>query len=388
MAPVRRPNARPRNPNFSCGPCAKRPGWTPEALRAALVGRSHRAPVAKARLKRAIDMTKALLELPADYRVGIVPGSDTGAFEMALWTMLGERGVDVLAWEDFGKRWVADIVAELRLPNARVLQADYGQLPDLGAVDFDGDVVFTWNGTASGVRVPNGDWIPADRGGLTFADATSALFAQAIDWSKIDVATFSWQKVVGGEAAHGMLILSPRAIERLEHYTPPWPIPKVFRLVEDGHVLEEIFEGVTINTPSMLCVEDYLDALAWAQSIGGLAAMQTRADANASVLFDWIARTPWVENLAADPATRSNTSVCLRFADPDLVEGEHAAARRLSQRMVGLLAETGAAHDVGPYRTAPPGLRIWCGSTVERDDLALLTPWLDWAYAEARAALT
>jgi len=387
MAPVPEPNARPRNPNFSCGPCAKRPGWTPGALRSALVGRSHRAPVAKARLKLAIDMTKALLELPADYRVGIVPGSDTGAFEMALWTMLGERGVDVLAWEDFGKRWVADIVTELRLPNARVLQADYGRLPDLGAVDFDRDVVFTWNGTASGVRVPNGDWIPDDRGGLTFTDATSALFAQAIDWSKIDVATFSWQKVVGGEAAHGMLILSPRAIERLEHHTPPWPIPKLFRLVEDGRVLEEIFQGVTINTPSMLCVEDYLDALAWGQSIGGLTGMRARADANASVLFDWIARTQWVENLAADPATRSNTSVCLRFADPDL-EGEHAAARRLSQRMVGLLAEAGAAHDVGPYRTAPPGLRIWCGSTVERDDLALLTPWLDWAYAEARAALT
>lgn len=388
MAPVRKPNARPRNPNFSSGPCAKRPGWTPDALRAALVGRSHRAPVAKARLKLAIDTTKTLLELPADYRVGIVPGSDTGAFEMALWTMLGERGVDVLAWEDFGKRWVADIVTELRLPNARVLQADYGQLPDLGAVDFERDVVFTWNGTASGVRVPGGNWIPADRGGLTFADATSALFAQDIDWRKIDVATFSWQKVVGGEAAHGMLILSPRAIERLEHHTPPWPIPKLFHLVDDGRVLEEIFEGVTINTPSMLCVEDYLDALAWAQSIGGLAAMRARADANASVLFDWIARTPWVENLATDPATRSNTSVCLRFADPDLIEGEHAAARRLSQRMVGLLAEAGAAHDVGPYRTAPAGLRIWCGSTVERDDLILLTPWLDWAYAEARAALT
>jgi phosphoserine aminotransferase len=387
MAPFAN-QTRDRAIELSSGPCAKRPGWTPDALRAALVGRSHRAPVAKARLKLAIDTTKTLLELPADYRVGIVPGSDTGAFEMALWTMLGERGVDVLAWEDFGKRWVADIVTELRLPNARVLQADYGQLPDLGAVDFDRDVVFTWNGTASGVRVPNGDWIPADRGGLTFADATSALFAQAIDWSKIDVATFSWQKVVGGEAAHGMLILSPRAIERLEHHTQPWPIPKVFRLVEDGHVLEKIFEGVTINTPSMLCVEDYLDALAWAQSIGGLAAMRARADANASVLFDWIARTPWVENLAADPATRSNTSVCLRFADPDLVEGEHAAARRLSQRMVGLLAEMGAAHDVGPSRGAPPGLRIWCGSTVERDDLALLTPWLDWAYAEARAALT
>ena len=388
MAPVRKPNARPRNPNFSSGPCAKRPGWTPDALGSALVGRSHRAPAAKARLKLAIDTTKALLELPADYRVGIVPGSDTGAFEMALWTMLGQRGVDVLAWEEFGKRWVADIVAELRLPETRLLQADYGQLPDLGSVDFDRDVVFTWNGTASGVRVPDGNWIPADRGGLTFSDATSALFAQGIDWSKIDIATFSWQKVVGGEAAHGMLILSPRAIERLEHHTPPWPIPKVFRLVEDGRVMEEIFEGVTINTPSMLCVEDYLDALAWARSIGGLPAMRARADANASVLFDWIARTPWVENLAADPATRSNTSVCLRFADPDLVEGEHAAARRLSQRMVGLLAEAGAAHDIGPYRTAPPGLRIWCGSTVERADLALLTPWLDWAYAEARAALT
>jgi phosphoserine aminotransferase len=337
--------------------------------------------VALERLKLAIDETKSLLELPADYRVAIVPGSDTGAFEMALWTMLGARGVDVLAWEDFGKRWVTDVVAQLRLPNTRVLEADYGHLPDLSAVDFDRDIVFTWNGTSSGVRVPGSDWIPAGRRGLTFADATSAVFAQAIDWSKVDVATFSWQKVMGGEAAHGMLILSPRAVERLQSFTPPWPLPRLFRLTHEGRLLEGLFEGVTINTPSMLCVEDYLDTLAWGKRIGGLSALQARADSNAGVVFDWIERTPWVANLAVDPATRSNTSVCLRLTRR---ENEAAICRRIATR----LAEEGVAHDIAAFRSAPPGLRIWCGATVEKADLERLVPWLDWAYGEAAAALT
>jgi phosphoserine aminotransferase len=303
MGHVAKPSQRPSCPNFSCGPCAKRPGWTPQVLSPALLGRSHRSPAGRARLQEAIEATHALLELPPDYRVAIVPGSDTGAFEMALWSMLGARGVDVLAWEDFGKRWVADIVAQLKPAHTRVLEADYGRLPDLGAVDFDRDVVFTWNGTASGVRVPNGDWISAQRRGLTFVDATSALFAQSIDWAKIDVATFSWQKVLGGEAAHGMLVLSPRAFERLASHVPAWPIPKLFRIVEGGRVQHEIFSGVTLNTPSMLCVEDYIDALAWGTRIGGLKALQARADANAAVLFDWIARTPWIANLAVDPTS-------------------------------------------------------------------------------------
>jgi phosphoserine aminotransferase len=383
MTAIEKPTQRPGNPNFSSGPCAKRPGWTPDVLRSALLGRSHRSPAGKARLKLAIDKTHALLELPSDYRVAIVPGSDTGAFEMALWSMLGARGVDVLAWEDFGKRWVADIAAELNLPGARVLEADYGQLPDLGAVDFDRDVVFTWNGTASGVRVPNGEWIPSDRRGLTFADATSALFAQAIDWPKVDVATFSWQKVLGGEAAHGMIVLSPRAFERLETHRPAWPVPKVFRLAENGRVLLDVFAGVTINTPSMLCVEDYLDALAWAEGIGGLSALQARADANAAVLFEWIARTPWIANLAADRTTRSNTSVCLRLID---MPGGHTEARRVADHIIALLGSEGVAHDIGAYRASMAGLRIWCGATIERADLEALTPWLDWAYVQARAA--
>ncbi len=339
-----KPSKRPLNPNFSCGPCAKRPGWTPAALDEALVGRSHRAPEAQERLKLAIDKTKELLELPADYRVAIVPGSDTGAFEMALWSLLGARGVDVLAWEDFGKRWVGDVVRQLKLADARVLHADYGDLPDLGAVDFDRDVVFTWNGTSSGVRVPGGDWIAADRRGLTLADATSAVFAQAIDWPKVDVATFSWQKVLGGEAAHGMLILSPRAIERLESFTPPWPLPKLFRLTRDGRFMAELCEGITINTVSMLCVEDYLDALHWAEGIGGLAAMRARADANAAVLYEWIARTDWVENLAADPATRSNTSVCLRFADPALASSQAGAQARRKNRGSARRGRRGQGH--------------------------------------------
>ncbi len=381
MSRLAKPGRRPANANFSSGPCAKRPGWTPDVLRSALVGRSHRSPAGIARLKLAIDKTHALLGLPHDYCLAIVPGSDTGAFEMALWTMLGARGVDVLAWEDFGRRWVADIITELQLPGARVLAADYGHLPNLAAVDFDRDVIFTWNGTAAGVRVPNGDWIPSDRRGLTFADATSALFAQRIDWAKIDVATFSWQKILGGEAAHGMLILSPRALERLAAYRPPWPIPKLFRLTENGRVLRELFAGVTINTPSLLCVEDYLDTLAWAEGIGGLDALHRRADANAGVLFDWIARTPWIDNLAVDPATRSNTSVCLRFTD---VGGGAPEERRIAERIVTLLGEQGVAHDIGAYRGAPAGLRIWTGATIETSDIEALVPWLDWANAEAR----
>ncbi|MFA5900913.1 MAG: phosphoserine transaminase [Hyphomicrobium sp.] len=382
MSNLDKPSSRPSRPYFSSGPCAKRPGWSPQVLEAALLGRSHRSAAGKERLKLAIDLTHDLLELPVDYRVGIVPGSDTGAFEMALWSMLGARGVDVLAWEDFGKRWVGDIVGELKLPDTRLLEADYGYLPDLASVDFDRDVIFTWNGTAAGVRVPDGKWIAGDRHGLTFVDATSALFAQKIDWRKVDVATFSWQKVLGGEAAHGMLILSPRAVERLTEHRPVWPVPKLFRLANNGRIDEGIFSGVTINTPSMLCVEDYLDTLRWAQNVGGLAALQARADANAGVLFDWIERTPWIANLAADPATRSNTSVCMRFTQ---VEGGAAAERRIAERVASLLAEERIAYDIGAYRTAPPGLRIWCGATVERDDVAALPPWLEWAYAKALA---
>lgn len=380
MAEIDKPTRRPQRPLFSSGPCAKRPGWTPAVLNSALLGRSHRSAEGIARIKQAIDTTHDLLGLPADYRVAIVPGSDTGAFEMALWNMLGARGIDVLAWEAFGNRWVTDIVAELRPNDVRVLNADYGHLPDLSAVDFNRDVIFPWNGTASGVRVPSGDWIAADRRGLTFVDATSALFAQDIDWSKVDVATFSWQKVLGGEAAHGMIILSPRAIERLISHRPPWPIPKLFRLVDGGRLDESIFAGETINTPSMLCVEDYLDALGWAHSVGGLTALRQRADANAAVLFDWIARTPWIANLAADPATRSNTSVCMRFTQ---VAGGTPAERNVAGRMTALLADDGVAYDIGAYRTAPPGLRIWCGATVERADLEALLPWLDWAYSKA-----
>ncbi len=382
MSKLDRPSRRPGRPYFSSGPCAKRPGWTTDVLQSALVGRSHRSPAGKERLKLAIDLTHALLELPADYRVAIVPGSDTGAFEMALWTMLGARGVDVLAWEEFGKRWVVDIVSELSLAEARVLEADYGHLPDLSAVDFDRDVVFAWNGTASGVRVPDGDWIASDRRGLTFVDATSALFGQAIDWRKVDVATFSWQKVLGGEAAHGMLILSPRALERLATHRPSWPLPKLFRLAENGRIDDGIFSGVTINTPSLLCVEDYLDTLHWGAKVGGLTALMQRADANAQVIFDWIARTPWIANLAADPAARSNTSVCMRLTQ---VAGGPDAERRVAERMGRLLAEEGVAYDIGAYRSAPPGLRIWCGATIEGADLQALTPWLDWAYAKALA---
>jgi phosphoserine aminotransferase len=388
MTTPAKPARRPANPRFSSGPCAKRPGWTPEALAGAFVGRSHRSKEGKARLKLAIARTRALLGLPDDFHLGIMPGSDTGAFEAALWSLLGARGVDVLAWESFGKGWVTDVVKHLKLDDVRVLEADYGTLPDLKLVDFSRDVVFTWNGTTSGVRVPDGTWIPDDREGLTLVDATSAIFAQPIAWSKADVVTYSWQKVLGGEGAHGVLILSPRAVARLESHVPAWPLPKLFRLVKKGKLDAAIFEGETINTPSMLCVEDYLDALAWAESVGGLAGLQARADANARVLFDWIARTPWVENLAADPATRSNTSVCLRIVDADILARPAAEQAAFVKALVARLDAEGVAFDIGSYRDAPVGLRIWTGATVETADVEALTPWLDWAFAAGKAELS
>ena len=385
MTDVTKPAVRPANPHFSSGPCAKRPGWSLEQLQHAFLGRSHRAADGKARLKAAIERTRALLELPDDYLCAIMPASDTGAFEAAMWTMLGARGVDVLAGESFGKGWHTDITKQLKLDDVRLLEAGYGALPDLSAVDFSRDVIFTWNGTTSGVRVPDGRWIADDREGLTFADATSAVFAQAIDWPKVDVGTFSWQKVMGGEAAHGMIILSPRAVERLDSHTPSWPVPKVFRMTKGGKLIKGLFEGATINTPSMLCVEDYLAALDWADGLGGLSALQARADVNAAVLFDWIERTPWVDNLAADPATRSNTSVCLKIVDPVIAALDSEAQAAFAKQMVALLEREGVAFDIGSYRDAPPGLRIWTGATVEAADLAALTGWLDWAFATSKA---
>jgi phosphoserine aminotransferase len=382
------PAARPRAPHFSSGPCAKRPGWSLQNLKTDSLGRSHRAKLGKARLKRAIDLTREVLEVPADHRIGIVPASDTGAVEMALWSMLGARPVDMLAWESFGEGWVTDVAKQLKLRDARVIKAGYGDLPDLSEADTRRrDVVFTWNGTTSGVRVPNADWIAADREGLAICDATSAAFAQRLDFAKLDVVTFSWQKVLGGEAAHGMLILSPRAVERLEAYTPPWPLPKIFRMTKGGKLIEGIFEGETINTPSMLALEDYIDALEWARSLGGLDALIAKADANAKAVLDWAARTPWVANLARNPATASNTSVCLVIADPDvLAKGEDAVAA-LAKGIAASLDREGVAYDIGAYRDAPPGLRIWCGATVERSDLEALTPWLDWAFAQEKAKL-
>ncbi|WP_375464241.1 phosphoserine transaminase [uncultured Methylobacterium sp.] len=383
-----RPAARPRRPNFSSGPCAKRPGWTPAALEGAALGRSHRSAAGRAKLRRAIDLTREVLRVPADHRIGIVPASDTGAVEMAMWTMLGPRTVEVAAWEAFGSEWVADALNQLRI-SPRIHRAPYGALPDLSAIDTrHNDVVFTWNGTAAGVRVPNGDWIAADREGLTICDATSAAFAQPLDWRKLDVVTFSWQKVMGGEAAHGMLVLSPRAVARLESHVPAWPVPKVFRLTRGAKLIEGIFSGETINTPSMLAVEDYLDALGWAQSLGGLDALHARADGNARVIHDWAARTPWIANLAVDPATYSNTGVCLVIADPDVLARGDAAVEAVAKGIVATLADEGVALDIGAYRDAPAGLRIWCGGTVERADLEALTPWLDWAFAAETAKLT
>ncbi len=380
-----RPTQRPRVPHFSSGPCAKRPGWTPAALADAALGRSHRSPLGKAKLGRAIDLTRAVLQVPAEYRIGIVPASDTGAVEMAMWTMLGPKPVEVAAWEAFGKEWVTDALKQLKIA-PRIHQTPYGILPDLAAIDTkNSDVVFTWNGTAAGVKVPDGDWIAADRAGLTICDATSAAFAQPLPWDKLDVVTFSWQKVMGGEAAHGMLILSPRAVARLESHTPSWPLPKIFRLTKDGKLIEGIFKGDTINTPSMLAVEDYLDTLDWAERIGGLKALHARADANAKVVYDWVARTPWIAPLAADPATYSNTGVCLVIADPDVLARGDAAVSAFAAGIVERLDREGVALDIGAYRDAPAGLRIWCGATVETADLEALTPWLDWAFATAMA---
>jgi phosphoserine aminotransferase len=381
------PVVRPAVPHFSSGPCAKRPGWTPQTLTDATLGRSHRSKVGKAKLKRAIDLTREVLEVPASYRIGIVPASDTGAVEMALWSLLGARPVTVLAWESFGEGWVSDVLKELKLKDATVLRAGYGALPDLAKVDWKTDVVFTWNGTTSGVRVPNGDFIPADREGLAICDATSAAFAQDLDWPKLDVVTFSWQKALGGEAAHGMLILSPRAVARLESYKPAWPLPKIFRMTKGGKLNEGIFEGETINTPSMLCVEDYLDTLRWAKSLGGLKALIVRADANTNVIARWVARSPWVDFLAQDPATRSNTSVCLKVIDPAVTSLSAEAQAAFAKNLVAAIEKEGAGYDLGHYRDAPPGLRVWCGATVEASDVEALTQWLDWAFAKTKDAL-
>ena len=382
-----KPAMRPARAEFSSGPCAKRPGWTAENLRSAVLGRSHRSKLGKARLQAAIDQTRTVLQVPADYLIGIVPASDTGAVEMALWSLLGARPVQLLAFESFGKDWVTDVVKELKL-DAEVLDAPYGRLPDLTRVRPDADVVFTWNGTTSGVRVPNGDFIAADREGLTICDATSACFAQTLDWPKLDVVTFSWQKALGGEAAHGMLILSPRAVARLESHKPAWPMPKIFRLTKGGKVNAEIFEGATINTPSMLCVEDYLDTLKWSASIGGLGELKRRADENLGVLEDWVAKTPWVGFLAEDAAIRSNTSVCLSVIAPEITALSADAQGDFAKRLAALVEKEGAALDIGGYRDAPPGLRIWCGATVDSDDLRALTPWLDWAFATLAAELS
>lgn len=376
------PATRPANPRFSSGPCAKPPVWTLDKLADAPLGRSHRAAIGKAKLAAAIDQTREILGVPADYRIGIVPASDTGAVEMAMWSLLGARPCTMVAWESFGAGWVSDVVKQLKL-DATVLNADYGQIVDMGAVDYDTDVVFTWNGTTSGVKMPNGDMIPANRAGLTICDATSAAFAQDLPWDKLDVTTFSWQKVMGGEAAHGMLILSPRAVERLESYTPAWPLPKIFRMTKGAKLIEGIFKGETINTPSMLAVEDYLVALDWAKSIGGLTALMARANANAQAIFDFCASRDWIDNLAEDPATRSNTSVCLKFTDSRITDGA-AFAKAVAKRLEG----EGIALDIGAYRDAPAGLRIWCGATVETADIEAMLPWLDWAFETEIAALS
>jgi phosphoserine aminotransferase len=378
------PAARPARPHFACGPCAKHPGWQLQTLKDTPVGRSHRSKVAKARLKLAIDLTRELLQIPRNYRIGIIPGSDTGAVETALWSLLGARGVDVFAWESFSQGWVSDIVDHLKLDHTRAFVVDYGELPDLSRANFDNDVIFAWNGTTSGVRVPNADWIAADRKGLTICDATSAAFAQRLDWDKLDATTLSWQKALGGEAAHGMLILSPRAVERLATYAPPWPLPKLFRLTEGGKLIEAIFVGQTINTPSLICVEDYVGALNWGKSLGGLDALIARADANSKRLEDWVARTHWVDFLASDPKIRSNTSVCLKITDPAIATLPITEQAIFAQALTGLLEAERVAFDIGSYRDAPPGIRIWCGATVETSDIEALTPWLDFAFAKTK----
>ena len=383
MATIARPAARPVNPHFSSGPCAKRPGWTPDALADAALGRSHRAPAGLAKLREALTLTREVLAIPETHLIAITPGSDTGAVEMALWNLLGQRGVEVVAWESFGKEWVTDVVRELKLSDARAIVAPYGQLPDFAAIDFDRDVVFTWNGTTSGVRVPSAEMIPAARAGLTICDATSAVFAQPLPWEQLDVVTFSWQKAVGGEAAHGMLVVGPRAIARLEGFAPDRPLPKLFRMVEKGKLNRSFFDGSTINTPSMLCVEDYIDTLRWAKGLGGGAALQARADASFAALDAWVAATPWIDFLAEVPATRSNTSVCLKIVDPALLAGDGGAA--FCRDIVQLLEAEGVAFDIASYRDAPTGLRIWCGPTVDASDVAALTHWLDWGHATLAA---
>ena len=381
-----RPAVRPARPFFSSGPCAKRPGWTPEALKDACLGRSHRSKLGKGKLKEAIDRTRKVLGVPADYRIGIVAGSDTGAVEMALWSLLGPLPVDVLAWESFGEDWVTDIVKQLKLKEANVIKAGYGELPDLSKTNPKHDIVFLWNGTTSGVRVPNGDWIAADREGLTICDATSAAFAMELPFDKLDVVTFSWQKVLGGEGGHGILILSPKAVTRLEAYSPHWPLPKTFRLTKDGKLVEGIFEGDTINTPSMLCVEDYLDALKWAEGVGGAKGLIARSNANLAALAAWVKKTDWVEFLCADPKSRSNTSVCLKVVDPWFTGLAKDAQATVASKIASTLDKEGVAFDIAGYRAAPPGLRIWCGATVETAEIEALTHWLDWAYAQMKAA--
>jgi phosphoserine aminotransferase len=387
MTNLTKPEMSPVNPDFSSGPCAKRPGYDLTHLQNAVLGRSHRSKPGKARLLEAITRTRDILNVPEGWHIGIVPASDTGAYEMAMWSLLGARGLDILGWESFGKGWITDAVKQLKLDDIRVMEAAYGQLPDLSAVDFSRDVAFTWNGTTSGVKVPNGDWIADDRIGLTLCDATSAAFAMDLPWEKLDVTTFSWQKVMGSEAAHGMLILSPRAVERLESYTPPWPLPKIFRLTKGGKLIEGIFKGETINTPSMLAVEDYVDALKWAEDIGGLTTLLQRSADNLTVLSDWVALTDWVDFLCAEEANRSNTSICLKIIDPDVTALDDDAQAAFAKRLAALLEAEDAAYDIGAYRDAPPGLRIWGGATVETADLEILTQWLDWAFATAKEEL-
>ena len=387
MTILTKPERSPANPDFSSGPCAKRPGYDLTHLNNAVLGRSHRSKPGKSRLLEAITRTRDVLNVPQGWHIGIVPASDTGAYEMAMWSLLGERGLDILGWESFGKGWISDAVKQLKLDDIRVMEAAYGDLPDLSEVDFSRDVAFTWNGTTSGVKVPNGDWIADDRTGLTLCDATSAAFAMDLPWEKLDVTTFSWQKVMGSEAAHGMLILSPRAVERLESYTPPWPLPKIFRLTKCGKLIEGIFKGETINTPSMLAVEDYVDALKWAEDIGGLPTLLQRSEDNLAVLSDWVALTDWVDFLCAEEAYRSNTSICLKIVDSDVIAMDEDAQADFAKRIAALLDAEGAAYDIGAYRDAPPGLRIWGGATVETADLEILTQWLDWAFANAKEEL-
>ena len=387
MNTLQKPGTRPANPNFSSGPCSKRPGWRPDVLADAFVGRSHRHKTGKERIKEVIIRTRAILGIPDDYRIGIVPASDTGAVEMALWSVLGPRDVEVLAWESFGKQWAVDVKNHLKLKDVKITEAAYGELPDLGAVDFSRDVIFTWNGTTGGVRVPNGDWIPDNREGLTIVDGTSAVFAMDIPWDKTDIVTWSWQKAMGGEAAHGMLVLSPRAVARIESYDPPWPLPKVFRLKKKDKLNEEIFEGITINTPSMLCVEDALDGLRWADTIGGLKGLLARVEANFKTLSAWVEKAEWIDFICQNPDARSDTSVVLVVTDPWFTSLDEGRQRDVIKKMTGMLDDEGSAFDVGSHRDAPPGLRIWCGATVEASDLAELGPWLDWAFARVKADL-